>query len=107
MTQPSRLRPRVGSVILLLLVGATAFGCSSPSTTAFTIDHPPIGAFHSLVEYATCMRNHGVQVSNPIAWHGHLNRLTIEYPVQTSSTEGAFAACDHLKVQAKVRGGQH
>jgi hypothetical protein len=71
-----------------------------------SVDHPPQGAYQSLVTFTRCMLQHHVQMPGPTRWSGH-DRLSIYYPPHNSSTNAAYAACDHFKAQAKQQGGPH
>jgi hypothetical protein len=47
------------------------------------------------VNFARCMRAHGVQMSDPFHRPGHTG-LSIEVPSQTAANRPAFAACTHF-----------
>jgi hypothetical protein len=48
-----------------------------------------------MVDFARCMRQHGVQMADPSHVPGHTG-LSIELPPQTSATHAAYAACNHF-----------
>src|SRR5215469_16506334 len=47
------------------------------------------------VNFARCMRAHGVQMSDPFHRPGHTG-LSIDVPAQTAANRPAFAACTHF-----------
>ena len=48
-----------------------------------------------MVNFAHCMRAHGVQMPDPFHRPGHAG-LSIDVPAQTTATRPAFAACNHF-----------
>ncbi len=48
-----------------------------------------------MINFARCMRAHGVQVPDPYHRAGH-SGLSIEVPAQTASNRPAFSACNHF-----------
>jgi hypothetical protein len=48
-----------------------------------------------MVDFAHCMRAHGVQMSDPFHRPGHAG-LSIDIPAQTAASRPAFAACTHF-----------
>ena len=93
------------------LAGAVAAGLlaaacsSSPSATGqLTTAQSDRG----MVNFAHCMRAHGVQMPDPFHIPGHTG-LSIINPPRTSATRAAWAACGHF-VQPVVnmkQGHQH
>ena len=79
------------------LAGAVAAGllaaaCSSPPTTGqLTTAESDRG----MVNFAHCMRAHGVQMPGPFHRPGHAG-LSIYDPPRTSATRPAWAACGHF-----------
>jgi hypothetical protein len=47
-----------------------------------------------MVDFALCMRGHGVQMHDPVHRAGH-SGLSIDIPEQTAANRPAFAACTH------------
>jgi hypothetical protein len=61
-----------------------------------------------MVSFTQCMRDHGVQMSDPYHRPGHTG-LSIDLPTQDAATRTAYAACNHFiapLVQAKQAGMQ-
>jgi len=93
---PGRSRPRPGAgalAVALLVLTALAAGCSS--------GHSGSGGTQSLsqgdqemVSFTQCMRDHGVQMSDPYHRPGH-SGLSISLPSQDAATRSAYAACNH------------
>jgi hypothetical protein len=52
-------------------------------------------ADQDMVDFARCMRAHGVQMPDPFHRPGHAG-LSVEVPVQTAVTRPAWAACTHF-----------
>ncbi len=48
-----------------------------------------------MVSFAHCMRQHGVQMSDPVHVAGHTG-LSISFPPQVSSNQAAYGACNHF-----------
>jgi hypothetical protein len=48
-----------------------------------------------MINFARCMRAHGVQIRDPFHRAGH-SGLSIELPAQTASNSHAFSACNHF-----------
>ena len=48
-----------------------------------------------MVDFARCMRGHGVSMSDPFHISGH-EGLSIELPPQDAATSAAYGACDHF-----------
>jgi hypothetical protein len=56
-----------------------------------------------MIDFARCMRGHGVQMSDPYSRPGHTG-LTIDLPTQDAATRPAYQSCNHFIeaiVQAK------
>ena|SRR5215469_4466665 len=77
------------------LLGMTllAAGCYSSAATSGA-DPLVRQGDADLVNFAHCMRAHGVQMSDPYHQPGHIG-LTVNMPPQSSATRTAYAACDH------------
>ena len=98
--------------LVLATVGVLGAACStgsSPPQVASLPGHAGVTASQSalsdahlsaqseqdMVSFARCMRQHGVQMSDPVHLVGH-SGLSISLPPQTSSTQTAYAACNHF-----------
>ena len=106
-----RRKPRTRSVVAWLALPATALavvGCSSGPGTP-QVAHLPGHAARSpaagqltvaqsdrdMVDFARCMRGHGVQMPDPFHRAGH-SGLSISLPEQTAANRPAFTACMHF-----------
>jgi hypothetical protein len=79
--------------------GGTATGAPQMPTTA--------QSDQDFVDFARCMRAHGVQMSDPVHIPGHAG-LSINLPTRDSATSAAYGACNHFiaKIeQIKAAGG--
>lgn len=103
---------RVAAVLALAGVATVAASCSSgagpsaaaPSVASLPGHHvqtpstaPPTVAQSDsdFVAFTRCMRAHGVQMSDPFHRSGHQG-LSIDLPAHGSTTNGAYAACNHF-----------
>jgi hypothetical protein len=91
------------TIMVGLALAATA--CSSPSTGRSVASLPGAQSHtanssstahgdQSLVDFARCMRAHGVPMSDPFHRPGH-SGLSIDVPPQDAATRPAYAACNH------------
>jgi hypothetical protein len=104
-------KPRTRNAAVWLALPATAVAvvaCSSGPGTA-QVAHLPGHAARSasagrltvaqsdkdMVDFARCMRGHGVQIPDPVHRAGH-SGLSIELPSQTAANRPAFTACSHF-----------
>jgi hypothetical protein len=78
--------------------GLTTGGTAAGGTVA---DQLLIQGDQDLVNFARCMRAHGVQMSDPYHQPGHMG-LTVNLPRQDSATRTAWSACRHY-IQALVQ----
>jgi hypothetical protein len=101
----------LGVVLALTAVGALGAACSSGSSTPQVASLPGHSGASSptnqsaqqlsaqsdqdMVNFAHCMRQHGVQMSDPFHIAGH-SGLSISLPQQIPSTQAAYAACNHF-----------
>ena len=79
--------------------GGTPAGAPQMPTTA--------QSDQDFVDFARCMRAHGVQMSDPFHRPGHAG-LSIELPTRDSATSAAYGACNHFIakiIQAKQAAG--
>lgn len=95
----------LGSAFLALSTVAAA--CSSPSSTPGVAHLSGAGgtvtsttlstsqADQDFVDFARCLRSHGVNEPDPIHRPGHVG-LSIEVPPAGPSTNAALAACNHF-----------
>jgi len=113
-----RLRPGTGRVVaaaVLAGVAVLAAGCSSAARgpgsapVASLSGHATASAAQALttqqgdqniLDFARCMRGHGVQVSDPVHRPGHAG-LSIDMPSQGPATNAAYSACIHF-IQANI-----
>jgi hypothetical protein len=71
-------------------------GSSGPRSTPLTVAQSDA----DMVEFARCMRAHGVQMSDPLHRPGHTG-LSIDLPTQDAASASAYAAC-HQFIQKIV-----
>jgi hypothetical protein len=77
--------------------GATAVA-SVPGHGGATASARPLTQRQSdqdMVDFARCMRAHGVQMSDPVHRPGHAG-LSIEMPARNAASSAAYAACTHF-----------
>jgi len=85
-----------------MLLGAAAAaallaGCGSGSNATTGSASESGAALHSdrgMVQFASCMRAHGINMSDPFHRPGH-SGLTIEPPEQGPATAAGYTACGH------------
>ncbi len=113
---------RAWATLTLMTAGVLGMACSSGSSTPQVASLPGQSATtapstgsnaelsaqsdRDMVNFARCMRQHGVSMSDPFHVPGHTG-LSIDLPPQTSSTHSAYAACNHFiakDIQAKNAG---
>ncbi len=95
----TRYRSLVLAAIAALPVLA---GCGTGSTNA-GISAEPAAAVRSdrgMVEFARCMRAHGIGMSDPFHRPGH-DGLTVDLPERGPATSDAYTACGHY-LQATI-----
>jgi len=97
----------LGAGLGLALLGIVASACSSqPSAspiaslptqgaTATTAPQTTAQSDQSFVNFAHCLRSHGVSVSDPYHRPGH-SGLTLDFPTPGPRTNAALAACHHF-----------
>jgi hypothetical protein len=98
----------VAGVLAAALLGPVllAAACSSSLATGGSANQSASQGDQAVVSFTQCMRNHGVQMSDPFHRPGHTG-LTIDLPQETAATRPAFAACNHYIAgieQAKAAG---
>jgi hypothetical protein len=107
--QPRRGRrwPVAGALAAGLLCPVLlAVACSSSPATDSSASQQTSQGDQAMVSFTRCMRNHGIQMSDPFHQPGHTG-LSIDLPQQTAVTRPAFAACNHYIAsleQAKAAG---
>ncbi len=97
-------------LICLGAVALVATACASPSTSRSVASLPgSVGRTHStaaltasqsdqdMVDFARCLRRHGVAEPDPFHRPGHVG-LSIAIPQPGPTANSALAACDHLIV---------
>ena len=115
-------RRTLGVLAGSVLVGVVSAACSSPSATSPVASLPGQGGSttttpvlsesaqkarsdQAMVDFARCMRAHGVNVPDPAHVAGH-SGLTLQVPAQTASTAAAYNACNHfIAALEKGKGG--
>src|SRR5260370_39332752 len=126
---PSRRLPaRRWPALVLMLVAAAAWSaaCSTGSGTQSGPGGAPVASLaghggtpaaaaqipsvaqsdEDFVNFARCMRAHGVQIRDPFHISGH-SGLSIEMPTRDAATSAAYGACNHFiaeVIQAKTSG---
>src|SRR5215469_12009724 len=100
--------PRL-TVLLALCATATAVAACSSGAAGPQVAHLPGQSGHvsgpgqlttaqsdrDMINFARCMRGHGVQVPDPFHRAGH-SGLSIAIPAQTATNRPAFSACNHF-----------
>lgn len=80
--------PALALAIAACSGGGSALHSGNPTLTVSQSDQ-------DMVDFAHCMRAHGVAVPDPFHRPGHTG-LSIDLPAQTAATRPAFAACTHF-----------
>jgi hypothetical protein len=83
-----------------------AAACASSPATDSSANQQTSQGDQAMVSFTQCMRNHGVQMSDPYHRPGHTG-LSIDLPQETAATRPAFTACNHYigsLEQAKAAG---
>jgi hypothetical protein len=107
----SHRRERTLRVAALLALSATAIAMAACSSgpAGPQVAHLPGHGSHAngpgqltsaqsdrdMINFARCMRSHGVQMPDPLHRPGH-SGLSIEIPAQTAANRPAFSACNHF-----------
>jgi hypothetical protein len=104
----TRARHTRAAALLVAAVGLAATSCSSPSTArsvaslsghaAATQTTGPLTVAQSdrdMVNFARCLRSHGVAESDPFHRPGH-SGLSVEVPTPGPTTNAALTACNHF-----------
>jgi len=117
-----RLRPGTGRVAAAAVLAGMAVlgaGCSSAARgpgsapVASLSGHATASAAQALttqqgdqnmLDFARCMRGHGVQMSDPVHRPGHAG-LSIDMPSRAPANNAAYAACIHF-IQANIEAKQ-
>jgi len=91
--------PVAGALAASLLAGILlAAGCSSGQSSLGGQAAQQLTQSQSdqdMVSFARCMRDHGVQMSDPVHRPGHAG-LSIDMPPQDTATRTGYAACNHF-----------
>ena len=72
--------------------GSSAAGAGQPASRA----QLEAQTDQDMVNFARCMRAHGVQMSDPVHIPGHAGLSLVNMPQRNTSTSGAYNACDHF-----------
>jgi hypothetical protein len=128
-TRAPRLRPPrrwPGLVLLVAAAAALSVACSSGSGAQAGPGNSPVASLpghasstaaagqtlteaqsdQDMVNFARCMRAHGVQMSDPVHRPGHAG-LSIDMPTRDSATSAAYGVCNHFMTkieQIKAKG---
>src|SRR5579863_5902023 len=106
--QKSRSRKAVflTALVAFALAGFVASACSSESTPTVasipgqTTTTQATGSSSTgdqgMVDFARCMRAHGVQMSDPVHLPGHTGLSFSDLPPPNTATQSAYGACDHF-----------
>ena len=97
------------ALVAVVIAGLVASACSSgpgtPSvaglTGTTTTGQSGGGSSQSqgdqgMVNFARCMRSHGVQMSDPVHVPGHAGLSFTDLPPQGAATRSAYGACNHF-----------
>jgi hypothetical protein len=91
--------PVTGALAASLLTALLfAAGCSSGQSSSGSQAGQQLTQSQSdqdMVSFARCMRDHGVQMSDPVHRPGHAG-LTIDMPTQDAANRTGYAACSHF-----------
>lgn len=111
---PSRHWPAL--VLLAAVTAALSAACSSGSGAQAGPGNSPVASLsghangaggtanrqltqaqsdQDMVNFARCMRAHGVQMSDPVHHPGHAG-LSIDMPTRDSATSAAYGVCEHF-----------
>jgi hypothetical protein len=104
-----RTRRRLITLAALPVLALAIAACSGGTSTGRQVANLPGGTARQgsgarltqaqsdqdMVDFAHCMRSHGVQMPDPFHRPGHAG-LSIDIPSQTAATRPAFAACTHF-----------
>ena len=109
-----------GVLVGLTLVAVLSAACSSPSTSGSIASLPRTGGSttttmpvlnktaqsdQAMVDFARCMRSHGVNEPDPVQVAGKTG-LTLQIPTRTASNGAAIDACNHfLEKLGAAKGG--
>ena len=115
--RPGRRRPGRWAALAVLVAAAAALSaaCSTDSGTQAGPGNSPVASLagpsnssgaagqpltearsdQDMVNFARCMRAHGVQMSDPVHIPGH-SGLSINMPTRDSATSAAYGACNHF-----------
>jgi hypothetical protein len=101
------LFPAALAAAAMLITGCSSGGGGSGDATAVASVSGHAGATaparpltqqqsdQDMVDFARCMRGHGVQMSDPVHHPGHAG-LSIEMPARNAANSAAYAVCTHF-----------
>ena len=92
---PKRVRVKRSAAALAGAVAAGLLAAACSSSPSATGQLTTAQADRGMVNFAHCMRAHGVQMPDPFHIPGHTG-LSIYDPPRTAATRAAWAACGHF-----------
>lgn len=78
--------------LVAIAAAALLAGCGTSTTDAASAELAAVRSDHGMVEFAHCMRAHGVNMRDPFHRPGH-EGLSIDLPVRGPATSYAYKAC--------------
>ena len=91
----ARVKRSVAALAAAVAAGLLAVACSSSPSGGATSQLTTAQSDRGYINFAHCMRAHGVQMPDPFHIPGHTG-LSIDDPPRTSGTRAAWAACGHF-----------
>ena len=91
----ARVKRSVAALAAAVAAGLLAVACSSSPSGGATSQLTTAQSDRGHINFAHCMRAHGVQMPDPFHIAGHAG-LSIYDPPRTSATHAAWAACGHF-----------
>lgn len=82
-------------LVLLAAVGVGAGVAACGGSTSGTPSGQLSRGDQAFLQFAVCMRRHGVQMADPYHQSGHAG-LTLDLPEKTPATTSAYSSCNHL-----------
>jgi hypothetical protein len=80
---------------LITLTAAAVAGCGGSTPLNSADARLAAQSDHAMLQFARCMRAHGVQMQDPFHRPGHAG-LSIDLPTQSPATKSAYGACGHI-----------
>jgi hypothetical protein len=91
----ARVKRSVAALAGAVAAGLLVAACSSSPSGGATGQLTTAQSDRDYINFAHCMRAHGVQMSDPFHIPGHAG-LSIDDPPRTSATRAAWVACGHF-----------